>query len=215
MIPTSDPRTSALPHGESHARAVRQPEEAEGAQRVRAIDHGAQLAEMVADLRSLQEHVGTDRRLNERIRDAAVRLEALAVALGRTPVIGPTQLPGTSATAAVPRPALADLEAAFLRWLTDPVTGEELRLDEDDGSPRPMRQVLQALSSSTHRLPDDAASSLGMPAGTTVGHAVSELRLAVDDPSGPQCRSYRAAAYYLRGLDRVALATAELERASR
>lgn len=212
MIPPTDPRTNAIPHGESHARAVQRPDGSGAGARTRSIDHSAQLSEMVAYLRSLQEHVGTDRRLNEGIRDAAVRLEALAQTLRRTPVTGATQPPRPPATTGVGQPAVSALEDAFTRWLTDPVAADEVRLDDHDGSPHPLRQVLEALGSSARPLPSEAAAVLGMPADTTIGHAVTELRLAVDDPSGPRCRSYRAAAFYLRGLDRIAPATAELER---
>jgi hypothetical protein len=174
-----------------------------------------QLSAMVAYLRSLQEHYGADRRVNERIRDAAVRVQALAHALRSA--TGVEMAPGhaPSATWSAAPPAVADLETAFVNWLADPVFANELRLDGCDGPPTPMRQALDALCSSVRALPGEAAATLGMPAGTTIGHAVSELRLAVEHPAGPRCRTYRAAAYYLRGLDRLAVATAEADRALR
>ncbi len=127
------------------------------------------------------------------------------------PATGPLPVETELATE-IPDP---DLEAAFLGWVTDPVAADEVRLDGHDRPPSPMRHVLDALRSSVRPLPDEVAAALGMPAGTPIGHAVWELRAAVDDPAGPRCRSHRAAAYYLRGLDRTALAGGEVERGSR
>ena len=153
MIPTNDPRTSAIPQGARHARSVPTLE-----------------------------------------RRGAVR----------QPVHGHAP----SATWSAGPPSVSDLETAFMGWLADPVLADELRLDDRDASPTPMRQVLDSLCSSVRPLPGEVAATLGMPAGTTIGHAASELRLAVEHPAGARCRSHRAAAYYLRGLDRIAVAAA-------
>lgn len=214
MIPTTDPRTSAIPQGTQRARPV-QPLGRPGGARQPDTAHVEQLSAMVAYLRSLQEHYGADRRVNDRIRDAAVRVQALVHALRSA--AGDESAPGhaPSATWSATPPAVGDLETAFVDWLADPVFANELRLDGCDGPPTPMRQVLDALCSSVRALPAEAAATLGMPAGTTIGHAASELRLAVEHPAGPRCRTYRAAAYYLRGLDRLAVATAEAERTPR
>jgi hypothetical protein len=211
MIPTTDPRTTAIPRGARHARLV-QPLPRPHQVRSPGIDHLAHLSEMVEYLRVLQEHYGADRRVNDRVRDAAARLQALVHALSGATGVDPAHRP-TLSTRSVPPPSLGELETAFLGWLADPVTADEVRLADGAGSPLPMRPVLDALSTSTCPLSGEVAATLGMPAGTTVGHAASELRLAVDDPAGPRCRSYRAGAYYLRGLDRMALATTEVERA--
>lgn len=211
MIPSTDPRTSAIPQGARHTRAVQMPDRP-GEAWSPGLDHVEHLSEMLEYLRALQEHCGSDRRLNDRVRDVAVRLQALIHALSTAAGVEPAHGHVAAANGPVPPPSVSELENAFVRWLADPVASDEVQLDEDDPGPRPMRPVLDALCSSARPLPGEVAATVGMPAGTTIGHAVSELRLAVDDPAGPRCRSYRAAAYYLRGLDRIALATTEVER---
>jgi hypothetical protein len=212
MIPRTDPRTTAIPQGARHARSVQTPPRPDEALSP-GMDHVTQLSAMVEYLRGLQEHYGADRRVNDRVRDAAVRLQALVHALSPATGVDPAHCP-PSTRPTLP-PSLAELETVFIRWLADPVTSDEVRLDGGHGPLLPMRPVLDALIASTRPLSAETAAALGMPAGTTVGHAASELRLAVDDPAGPRCRSYRAAAYYLQELDRIALATAEVERALR
>lgn len=214
MIPPTDPRTSATPQGAPYVppvQTLRRP----GATHLPDVHHGAQLSAMVTYPRALQEHLRADRRLNDQARDAAVRFQALAHALKSVTVVEPVDRPAPPATGSVPEASLSDLESAFLRWLADPVDADEIRLDDHDRSHRPMEQIVDALRSSTRPLPGEVAAKLGMPAGTTIGQAASELRLAVDDPAGPRCRSYRAAAYHLSGLDRFALVTAEVEKALR
>jgi hypothetical protein len=213
MIPTTDPRTTAIPQGARHVRPVQplpQPKPHEVL--TPRTDHVAHLSKMVEYLRALQEHCGADRRVNDLVRDAAGRLQALVHVLSTATGVDPAHRPTPSTRPTLP-PSLGELETAFIRWLADPVTSDEVRLDGGHGPLLPMRPVLDAVSASTRPLSGEAAATLGMPAGTTIGHAASELRLAVDDPAGPRCRSYRAAAYYLRGLDRIALATTGVERA--
>ncbi|GEM_PF-2354646 len=214
MIPSNDPRTSATPHRAPYVPPVRTSRRPGEAPRT-DVHHVAELSAMVAYLRALQEHFRADRRLNDRARDAAVRLQALAHALTSTIVVDPVDRPEPPATGPVPEASLSDLETAFLRWLVDPEAADDVLLDDPDRYLRPTPQTVDALRSSTRPLSGEVAATLGMPAGTTIGHAASELRRAVDDPAGPRCRSYRAGAYYLRGLDRIALVTAEVEKALR
>ena len=93
------------------------------------------------------------------------------------------------------------MEQAFLGWLAEPTSADELPLDHSEG-PVPLTRVLGELSLSGRLLPADTAARVGLPDGTTVGHAAAELVFAVLDPAGPRCRSFRAAVYYLRDLDR-------------
>ena len=215
MIPPTDPRSSATSQAAPYAppaQTLRRP----GAADLPDVDHLAQLSGMVAYLRALQEHYRADRRLHGRVRDAAVRVQALAHALHTATVLEPAHCPTPPATGPDPGTALTRLETAFLGWVVDPLEADEVRLDDHERSHRPLREVLEALSSSTRPLPGEAAAALGLPADTTIGQAADELRHAVADPAGPRCRSHRAAAYYLRGLDRTALATAsEVDRALR
>ncbi len=209
MIPSTDPRTSATPQLAPHvppADFLRGPGDP-----LHRVDHLAQLSAMVDYLRVLQQHYGADRRLYSRARHAAARVQALAHALGAASSADPAHCPSSAATEPASQAARDELEAAFRRWLTDPLEADVIHLDGHDPSPRPLREVLGALCASRRPLSGEVAAALGMPAGTTIGQAASELRHAVDDPSGPRCRSYRAAVYYLRDLDRITLDAAELE----
>lgn len=67
------------------------------------------------------------------------------------------------------------------------------------GSAEPGSQLFGRLSSSPRGLSADEATVVGMPSGT-VGNAAVAVLLAVEDPAGPRCRSYHAAAYCLQGL---------------
>jgi len=91
-------------------------------------------------------------------------------------------------------------EFAFVRWLLEPDKPDHLRLDGPDRAATPLTWALGELCTSRRTLPTDAAAVLGLSPDATVGHAATELLLAVNDPAGPRCRSYRAAAYHLRGL---------------
>jgi len=92
-------------------------------------------------------------------------------------------------------------EQAFLSWLVAPTSADELPL-VDGGEPEPLARILVELSLSSRVLPTETAASLGLRDGTTIGHAAVEVLLAVKDPAGPRCRSYRAAVFFLRDLDR-------------
>jgi hypothetical protein len=106
-----------------------------------------------------------------------------------------TRTPPTRALDAAGALIRTPTEAAFEGWLTDHDRPDVWQVDDPETSPT---QMLGALVLSPRQLPADAADALGMPPGTTVGDAAAELILAVNDPAGPHCRSYRAALYYLR-----------------
>lgn len=215
MIPSTDPRTSATPQAAPYAPPAQTPGRP-GEARWPEMDHVAQLSAMVVYLRALQEHYRADRRLAARARDAAVRVQALAHTLNDATPDEPARCPTPPATGPTSQTSLTGLETAFERWLADPESADEIRLADHGRSPRPLQEVIEALRASRRPLSGEAATTLGMPVGTTIGQAATELRRAVDDPAGPRCRSYRAAAYYLRDIDRITLTTAaELERALR
>jgi hypothetical protein len=88
-------------------------------------------------------------------------------------------------------------EQGCLDWLADPAEPDEVHL-AGDGVPTPLTTLFGLLCTSSRRLPADAAATLGMAADTTIGVAAAELVLAVNDPIGPRCSSYRAAVHYLR-----------------
>ena len=90
-------------------------------------------------------------------------------------------------------------ERYFRDWLADPTKPDAVRFDGDAESTS-LTVVLGLVSTSLARLPAEAAVMLGMRDGVTVGKAAAELVLAVNDPAGPRCRSYRAAVYYLHDL---------------
>jgi hypothetical protein len=102
-----------------------------------------------------------------------------------------------SATTGAP---LVDREAhaAFLTWLADPELPEELHLRGSDHPSTPVLWVLGQLAASGGVLPRGVAATLGLPSLATVGHAATELVLAVNDPAGPRCATYRAAVIHLR-----------------
>jgi len=95
----------------------------------------------------------------------------------------------------------SDAERSFERWLTS--------LGASDAGPivglvdpqQALTGMLGELIRSGRPLTSGAAVQLGLPVGTTQGHAATELLLAVNDPDGPNCRSYRSALYFLRDRD--------------
>lgn len=156
------------------------------------------LSATVSQIRGLQQrHVG-DVELEGRLRRTATELESLISALLHTDGSGSSP-PAPRSSASTPRQWAA--EQAFLVWLTKPTSADELPVDGTEG-PEPLAQVLGELSPSERVLPAETAARIGLPDGTTVGHAAAELLLVVKDPAGPRCRSFRAAVYYLRDLDR-------------
>lgn len=92
-------------------------------------------------------------------------------------------------------------EAAFESWLTSDDKPDVWQVDVRDEPHTSLTGMLGELVTSGRQLSADAATELGMPPGTTQGHAATELLLAVNDTAGPRCRSYRAALSYLRDHD--------------
>lgn len=93
--------------------------------------------------------------------------------------------------------ALSEAEASFRGWLTSPAKPEFVPAGATGGSTS-LTEILKQLVVSPRELPVEMAQELGMRPGATLGYAAAELLLAVTDPEGPRCRSYRSAAYYLR-----------------
>lgn len=113
----------------------------------------------------------------------------------------PTPADQQSATRTSPiRAPRRSAEQAFLEWLAEPTSADELPVDGTE-QPEPLVGVLAKLALSDQPLPADTAARIGLP-GATIGDAASELLIAVKDPAGPRCRSYRSAIDYLRDLDR-------------
>ena len=97
-----------------------------------------------------------------------------------------------------PDSGLLAAERRFLAWLADADKPDQVQLE--DGTHLPLATLLGVLCASWRRLPPAAATTLGLSAESTIGEATAELVLAVKDPAGPRCRSYRAAVYYLHDL---------------
>jgi hypothetical protein len=87
----------------------------------------------------------------------------------------------------------------LLGWLAGCAQPDALDVDGHLAPDLAFTQLLGRLAPSAHPLPPDAAKILGLPSHATVGDAATELLLAVTDPAGPRCRSYRSAVYYLQG----------------
>ena len=156
------------------------------------------LSATVCQIRGLQQLVIGDDELQRQLRRTVAELESLIDGLLRTGS-GPNP-PSAPRSSANPPPS-ARAEQAFLGWLAEPTSANELLIAGGD-EPVPVTQVLGELSLSRRGLAAETAAKLGLPAGTTVGHVAAELLMAVNDPAGPRCRSYRAAVSYLRDLDR-------------
>lgn len=88
---------------------------------------------------------------------------------------------------------LPEAERRFVVWID---AGAPPLPDVDAG------RLLRAVGDSSRALPDATARSLQLPPGTPFGHAAKLLQWATVDPSGPRCRSHRAALLFLRGLGR-------------
>ncbi len=87
-------------------------------------------------------------------------------------------------------------EQRALAWLDDPELPDQLPAEPGD-TDLSARSALRSVRSSARRLPAAHAARLGLGEGATLGEAATALTRAVEDPHGPRCRSYRAAAYYL------------------
>ncbi|TVR36546.1 MAG: hypothetical protein EA388_03455 [Nitriliruptor sp.] len=165
------------------------------------LDRSALLTDLsatVCQIRGLQQRLGDDG-LQGQLRRTATELETLITALLRKDGSGPSPpvVPATSVSAPHQRPA----ERAFSVWLAEPTSANESLLAYGD-EPEALARALGELSLSRQVLPAGTAADVGLPDGTTIGHAAVEVLLAVKDPAGPRCRSYRAAVFYLRDLDR-------------
>lgn len=95
----------------------------------------------------------------------------------------------------------ARVEAAFEAWLTSDDKPDMWPIGGPDATPILVTEMLRALVHSHRPLPAVEAAELGMPPGARLGYAATELLLAVIDPAGVRCRSYRSALYYLRDRD--------------
>jgi hypothetical protein len=155
------------------------------------------LSYMVTRIHSIRGRGGVPPALDERLAGVIADLESLIHDLLHytDPTPGRARTPPTRVLGAAGALIRTRTEAAFEAWLTDDDRHAVWQVDDPEASPT---QMLGALVLSPRQLPSDAADALGMPPGTTVGHAAAELILAVNDPAGPHCRSYRAALYYLR-----------------
>jgi hypothetical protein len=158
------------------------------------------LSAIVCRVHGLQQlHDGEDE-LADHLRRTVDELESLIAGLLHADGSGPR--PAPTPKASVDPPHASNIEEAFVSWLLEPTSADELRLSDGDGH-EPLSPVLGELTASRRALPAVTAAGLGWPDGATVGHVAAELLIAVKDPAGPRCRSYRAALYYLRDLDRA------------
>jgi len=164
------------------------------------LDSSALLTDLsatVSHILGLQEFHAGDAEVQYRLRRAVAELELLISHLLRT---------YEARSPADPQPPVSSprqrvTEQAFLAWLAEPTSADQLPVTDGD-RPEPLAQILGELSLSRRLLPSETAAGLGLPADASVGHAATEVLLAVKDPAGPRCRSFRAAVFYLRGLDR-------------
>jgi hypothetical protein len=89
-------------------------------------------------------------------------------------------------------------EERFVHWLTSCERSGGPDPDYEDEWVAELPVLLGRLTTSTEPLAAEAARVLGHDGGISIGDAATELLLAVGDPAGPRCRSYRAAVYFLR-----------------
>ena len=165
------------------------------------------LSATVSHILGLQQFHAGDAELQNRLRRTVADLELLITYLLRTDDSGSSSPPPASKPS-VSTPRQRAAEHALLGWLAESTSADQLSVTDGDRS-EPLARVLGELSVSRRVLPPGSAADIGLPVGTTVGHAAAELLLAVKDPAGPRCRSYRAAVYYLRDLDRDHFAWAD------
>ena len=175
----------------------------------------AQLAVSLTDLsylvtraHAIRSRGGVTRDLDERLAGVIAELESLIHDLlhgtGPAPdgaTTPPSRVASTVAAGAADGCGRPVAEAALQAWLTSDDKPDVWQLDGPDQPPTSLTTILGELVLSHLPLPADAAAALGMPSGTTLGDAATELLLAVNDPAGPRCRSYRSALYYLRDHD--------------
>jgi hypothetical protein len=116
-----------------------------------------------------------------------------------------TASPTSPPEEATGEPSLTVLEDAFRRWVEGRVRPETLSIGRDPAVDLPMELVLRRLTSSTAPLRPTDGRRLGLAADVCVAEAAERLLQARLDPSGPRCRSFRAASYFLVGLARIAV----------
>ncbi len=163
------------------------------------------LSSMASRARAIRSRGGIPRDLDQRLTSLMAELSSLIHDLMHDtgPVTnGAKTSPARAGLSGAP--ATSDqtrTEAAFEAWLTSEGKPDLWQLDGPDAPPTSLNAILREVVLSGRLLPADAAAALGMPSGTTLGYAAAELLLAVTDPAGPRCRSYRSALYFLRDHD--------------
>ena len=162
------------------------------------------LSYLVTRVHAIRGRGGVDLDLDQRLAGVIAELESLIHDLlhdagptsnGAKP---PTRVASSGVAGASDR---TRAEAAFEAWLTSDDRLDVWQVDAPDEPQTSLTVMLGELVLSRRPLPPDAAAALGMPPGTALGYAAAELVLAVNDPAGPRCRSYRSALYYLRDHD--------------
>jgi hypothetical protein len=164
----------------------------------------SRLSGIATELVAIRQSLSGNDEVGRRLEDIVAGLDAtITVLLRATPVPADEVAPDAAGLAALPGrapPAGERLdidESVFLAWLVDPVMPDELPAGPE-WSAEPVTHLLGRLSLSPQRLTADQAMVVGMPAGTSLGNVAIALLLAVEDPAGPRCRSYRAATYFLQ-----------------
>jgi hypothetical protein len=100
---------------------------------------------------------------------------------------------------ALDAPEQALLEAAFRSWVEGHAKADLLVVGTCDPVAVPLDSALHRLSTSTRRLAPTHGAALGLAEDVTIGAAATALLQACEDPTGPRCRSYRSATYFLIG----------------
>lgn len=79
-------------------------------------------------------------------------------------------------------------EHCFLEWLADPSRPDDVQLI-GEGDRVPLRTLLDLMGTSPQTLTDRATATLGMPMGTTIGAAATQLARTVNDSNESRLRS--------------------------
>jgi hypothetical protein len=161
------------------------------------------LSYMVTRVHAIRGRGGVARGLDKRLAGVIADLESLIHDLlhDTAPTSNSAKTPPTRVSGAAGASDRTRTEAAFEAWLTSDDRPEVWEVGGPDDPETSLTGMLGELVLSSRQLPADAADALGMPPGTRMGHAAAELILAVNDPAGPRCRSYRSALYFLRDHD--------------
>ena len=168
------------------------------------------ISSVLAQLRRARTQLPADGTIGDRLDRAIDELEAVGhqlltrndAELGE-PVTprGPKRVSSSSVARPPAAVSGAPDERRFLEWLLGCGEPGEPEPSYQDEVAAGLSRLLGALSTSARPLPPEAARIVGGPEGMTIGDAATEILLAVNDPAGPRCRSYRAAVYFLH--DRV------------